>query len=130
MKTALIVIEGTETLKKIAEELSVAFHGYQTTIRQAESFSGIDILPANVFFLGCEKPGPDSFSYLGKLLQHINLSGRSCGVFSTDNKALKYLSKLTEACGASSGKPLLIKNISDASALINNWIQTIPLSNF
>ena len=127
-KTALIVTDGTEAIKKIAEALSTALKGYKTAIRPAESFAGTDLLPAHVFFLGCEKPKPPSFSYLDEMLQHINLSGRPCGIFSTDSKAINYLSKLIEASGASAGKPLLIKDISAADAETKQWIQTIPES--
>ena len=130
VKTALIVTDGTETVGKVAEELSAALSGYQTSIRPAESFEGTDLLPAHIFFLGCEKQNPSSFAYLDQMLQHINLAGRPCGVFSTDKKALKYLSDLIKACGASAGEPLLIKDISTASAEVKKWLATVPASSF
>ena len=129
-KTALIVIDEADGLKKAAEALSDALKGYETKICPAKSFEGTDLLPAQVFFIGCDTPEPSSFAYLDKMLQHINLSGRPCGVFSTDNKALKYLSKLVEASGASAGEPLLIKDISAVSADIQKWVKTIPAGNF
>jgi len=130
IRTALIVIDGTDAIRKVAEELSAALKGYKTTIIPAVSFTGTDLLPAHTFFLGCEKPEPASFAYLDKMLQHINLSGRSCGIFSTDSKALKYLSCLIEASGVQTGKPLLIKDTSAVSADIKKWVKTIPANKF
>ena len=129
-KTALIVIDGSDGVKKAAESLSAALKGCNAKICNAETFQGTDLLPAHVFFIGCDKPAPPSFTYLDEMLQHINLSGRSCGVFSTDNKALNYLTKLVLACGASQAEPLLIKDISAISTEIRNWVKTIPASNF
>ena len=130
IKTALIVIDGSEAIRKAAEELSAALKGYKTSILTAESFAGTDLLPATIFFLGCETPKPPSFSYLDKMLQHINLSGRPCGVFSTDSKALKYLSKMIKASGAKAGEPLLLEGAAAAAAAIKTWIKAIPASNF
>ena len=132
-KIALILIEDTETMQKAAEELSLALKNYKPHLCTGESFSGTDLLRANVFFLGCENSNPASFQYVDKILQHINLAGRSCGIFSTNNKALKYLSKLIEASGVKTANPLLIDNI-DITAVSNNikqWVCTIPpLSSF
>jgi hypothetical protein len=128
VKTALIVIDGTEAIQKAAEGISAALSGYQTTIRPAESFEGTDLLPAHVFFLGCETPEPASFAYLSEMLQHINLAGRPCGVFSTDKKALDYLSRLIKASDARAGEALLIDDIATATAVIPQWIQSIPES--
>ena len=127
MKTALIVVDGT-TAEKIADLVCSALKGYQTVIRKAESFTGTDLLPVQTFFLGCESPEPASFAYLDQMLQHINLSGRPCGVFSTDKKALKYLLKMLEASGADAGEPLLVNDISAEPIVIRKWIQTIPAS--
>ena len=59
--------------------------------------------------MGCEKPNPDSFSYLADLLKHINLAGRPCGVFSPGSeKAAKYLAGLVKDSEAAlNPKPLL-----------------------
>ena len=130
IKKALIVTDGTETIDKAAAELSAALPGFKTSIRKAQAFEGTDLLPAHVFFIGCEEPDPPSFAYLDEMLQHINLSGRTCGVFSTDSKAIKYLTRLLEACGATVGEPLLIKDLSAAPAAVQKWVQTIPESNF
>ena len=124
MKTALIVVDGA-TVGKIAEMVSASLKGYQTVVRQAESFAGTDLLPAGIFFLGCESSEPASFAYIDKMLQHINLSGRFCGVFSTNNKALTYLSKLVKDSGVGLGEPLLVKDDKDAPGIIKKWTQAI-----
>ena len=129
-KTALIVIDGSEEIKKVAEELSTALKEYKTTVCMAESFAGTELLAAYLLFLGCENPEPASFAYLDEMLQHINLSGRPCGVFSTNNKALKYLSRLIKASGAKTAEPLLIKDMSAVPDALKKWIPTIPESNF
>jgi hypothetical protein len=124
-KTALIVFDGTEA-GKIAEAVSAALKGYQTAIRPAESFAGTDLLPAGIFFLGCENPEPASFAPIGEMLRHINLAGRPCGVFSTNNKALKFLSRLVKDSGAALGEPLLAKDA--APGIIKKWVQGIVKS--
>jgi hypothetical protein len=125
MKTALVVFDGAEA-GRIAKAVSAALKGYQTIIRPAESFAGTDLLPARIFFLGCESPNPASFASLDEMLRHINLSGRNCGVFSTDNKALKYLSRLVKDSGAALGEPLLA---GDGTANIKKWVQGIIKGN-
>ena len=124
MKTALIVIDGA-TVEKIADKICAALKGYQTVIRKAESFVGTDLLPAQAFFLGCEIPEPASFAYLDQMLQHINLSGRCCGVFSTDSKALKYLSKMVKDSSVSLGEPLLSKDGEVTPGAMKEWTKKI-----
>jgi hypothetical protein len=92
---------------------------------QAGSFSGDDLLPAYVFFLGCAEAQPPSFHYIEDLFKHINLAGRSCGIFSSNAKALKYLSSLVRDSEAAVGKPFIIKGGAANSAKLQNWIQSI-----
>ena len=124
MKSALIVIDGT-AVEKFADMISAALKGYKTVIRRAESFAGTDILPADIFFLGCETPEPASYSYIEQMLQHINFSGRCCGIFATESKALKYLSRLVKDSGVSLGEPLLVNDSTTNSALIKKWTHDI-----
>jgi menaquinone-dependent protoporphyrinogen IX oxidase len=94
-KTVLIVTDGAGSTAKIAESLAAVLTGNNVTIRAAADFAGTDLLPADAFFIGCEAPKPASFGYLTELLQHINLSGRPCGVFSSGSeKAARYLARL------------------------------------
>jgi flavorubredoxin len=111
-KTILIVSDGTESASKMAEAIAATLKGNKVTVKKAESFTGTDLLPADSFFIGCEKPNPPSFSYLAELLRHINLAGRTCGVFASaapgSEKAVEYLSGLLKDCEAAlNPKPLL-----------------------
>ena len=94
-KNVLILTDGSEGTVKMAVEIASALKGNKVLIKPASEFKGNDILPAEAFFLGCEKPGPESFAYLEDLLKHINLAGRPCGVFSSGSeRAVKYLAAL------------------------------------
>ena len=96
-KRVLIITDGSEETVKMAEGISAALQGNDVTAKTASDFKGNDILPADAFFLGCEKPNPGSFTYLEDLLKHINLAGRPCGIFSPGTeKAAKYLAGLVK----------------------------------
>ena len=101
MKTVLIVTDGSAGTAEIAAGIEKALKGNNVTVKAAPEFKGNDILPAEVFFLGCEKPDPESFTYLENVLKHINLAGRRCGVFSPGcKKSSKYLAGLLKDCEA------------------------------
>jgi flavodoxin len=130
-KTILIVSDGTESASKMAEAIASALKGNKVTVKKAEDFTGTDLLPADSFFIGCEKPKPQSFGYLAELLQHINLVGRTCGVFSSadsgSEKAVKYLTGLLKDCEAAlNQKPLLAEDASTVSA----WAESVITNNF
>ena len=96
-KSVLIVTDGTEKVKKMAENIAAALKGNKILLKDSSSFSGTDLLPAEILFFGCEKPSPPSFDYFETLLQHINLAGRPLGIFSPNSKeALKYLSRIVK----------------------------------
>ena len=96
-KSAIIVTDGSEKVKKMADCVLKALGGIKTLVMDAHEFAGTDLLPANIVFIGCEKPSPSSFAYLEKLLQHINLAGRKCGVFSPSSKeAVQYMTKMVK----------------------------------
>ena len=123
-KTALIVVDGAKA-GEIADIINSALHDCQAKLVQAQSFAGTDLLPADVFFLGCESAEPASFAYLDQMLQHINLSGRCCGVFSSDDNALNYLCTLVKACDAKLIEALLVKDPTADSDKIKKWAQDI-----
>ncbi|GHV90990.1 hypothetical protein AGMMS50268_14930 [Spirochaetia bacterium] len=118
--------DGTGPIRSIAEQINTALRGCQTLIVSAAEFAGNDILPAEAFFLGCEKPRPPSFAYLAELLGHINLAGRPCGVFSVDSeRAIKYLSALVHDCEAALGEPFLAGDGSKGAAAVKAWAKGI-----
>ena len=91
-KSVLIVTDGVEKVKEMAMDIAAALKGNRVLIKDASAFAGTDILPAEVLFFGCEEPSPPSFGYFEELLQHINLAGRTLGIFTSNSKkAAQYL---------------------------------------
>ena len=119
-KTVLIITDGVRETKEIAAKIAGELSGCQVTIRDAAYFEGTDILPADLCFIGCDKPDPPSFAYLQKLLQHINLAGRPCGLFSSSSsEAIGYLSKLVQDSEMVLGSsPLYASGINS----IGSWV--------
>ena len=89
--TALIVTDGTENTQKMAEAIAAELKPYKVNLITAEDFDGTDLLPASLCFFGADHPEPPSFTYLFKMLQHINLAEKPCGIFSGSKKAAEYL---------------------------------------
>lgn len=117
-KTILILIDEAESTAKMAKEISLSLKGHKVVTRTGAVFEGTDLLPADVLFIGCEKPDPPSFGYAAKLFKHINLAGRLCGIFSAGSaQAVKYLSRLTKDSELSvCGEPLLASENKAASS--------------
>jgi len=128
-KKVLIITDGTEIIDSIAHSLEQtltgagSFAASAVKICNAQEFSGTDLLPANTFFIGCEKPNPPSFEYLKDMLAHINFAGRSCGIFSVNKKTLNYLSGIIKDCEVKTGEPLLITEPDVKS--VKNWLKGI-----
>ena len=124
-KNVLIITDGTEGTVKIAAGIASALKGDNVEVKTASEFKGNDILPVQVFFLGCEKPQPESFTYLAELLKHINLVGRSCGVFSPGSeKAVKYLAALARDCEATLNTEPLFSGSENEDA-VKKWAQSV-----
>ncbi|MDR0487032.1 MAG: hypothetical protein LBG91_02170 [Treponema sp.] len=120
-KRTLIVTDGTVSIQGIAQSIADVLAGYRVKICPAQEFAGTDLLPAETFFLGCEEPHPVSFSYLAEMLEHINLAGRKCGIFSTNEKALEYLQELVKDSEAALGEPLRVSDEINAQT-IKKWL--------
>jgi len=123
-KKSLIITDGTEEIKAAAKIISGALDNFKVIIREAEKFSGTDLLPADLFIIGCEKTDPASFAYLKEFLLHINLASRKCCVFSTNEKTLKYLCDLVKDCEAVLGEPLSVKDGLKKSD-IKKWLKGV-----
>ena len=96
-RRVIIITDGSEETIKIAEKISTALKSNDVTVKTASDFKGNDMLPAGAFFVGCEKPKPDSFTYLAEFFKHVNLAGRPCGIFSPGpEKTVKYLAGLVK----------------------------------
>jgi hypothetical protein len=124
-KKVLIITDGTESIQSIAQLISDALKGFDVNICSAEKFNGTCLLAADTFFLGCKKPNPSSFSTLEKMLSHINLASRKCGIFTVEEKTIKYLCKIVNDSEADLGSPLLVKSKKIPAPALNNWVKGI-----
>ena len=121
-KSVLILTDGTPATEKMAAGIAETLKGNKVLAKTASEFAGNDILPADAFFLGCEIPAPKSFAYITDLLKHINLAGRTCGVFSPGTKkTANYLAGLVKDCEAALNPELLTGTSPD----IKNWARNV-----
>jgi len=121
-KNVLIVTDGAPETEKIASNIAGALKGSKVLTRTAAEFAGTDLLPADAFFLGCENAAPDSFAYLTDLLGHINLAGRSCGIFSPGTKkTADYLAGLVKDCEAALNPEFL----TGSATGIKSWAKDV-----
>jgi hypothetical protein len=121
-KTVLIIIDGTGQVAKMAEGIAAVLKEDAVTIKTASQFSGTDILPADMFYIGCEDPAPASFDYLSDLFKHINLAGRPCGVFSPKSEeAAAYLAGLL----ADSDAALYPQPLFAGSGDLAGWVEKV-----
>lgn len=120
---ALIITDGTDIIQSIAQSISDELTGFKAKICPAENFDGTDLLSADFFFIGCENQNPGSFAYLEDMLSHINFASRKCGIFSTNEKAIKYLLAALKDCEADVGEPLLVPNSKIEKSALKNWLK-------
>jgi hypothetical protein len=128
IKKIAIITDGAAPLQEAAESIAAIIGGYpghSVAVIQAERFSGTDLLPAYAIFLGCQEPKPSSFAYIEALLGHINLAGRSCGIFSSNAKALEYLSALVRDSEITAGSPFQIENDKIDTEKLKSWVQKV-----
>jgi hypothetical protein len=128
IKKIAIITDGAAPIQEAAENIAAIIggcSGYSAAVIQAERFSGTDLLPAYAIFLGCEEPAPSSFAYIEALMGHINLAGRPCGIFSSNAKALEYLSGLVRDSEIALGKPFQTENGKIDTEKLKNWVQNI-----
>lgn len=122
-KDVVIVTDGSASTVEIAERIAAELGDFKVLMRAAPDFAGTDILPAAVFFVGCEEPDPPSFAYLADLFRHINLAGRSCGVFSPKSReAAAYLAGLIRDCEAAQGEPFVA---AESAVSLQEWVRGI-----
>jgi len=122
-RKALIITDGTKTIESLAKPIKQALAGFSVDIYSADKFAGNDLFPVDIFFLGAQEPNPASFSYLEEMLAHINLASRKCAVFSTSQKALKYLGKILKDSEAAQGDTLLSLDGGYQESDINKWVK-------
>jgi len=122
-KKALIITDGTESINSLAEPIKKALAGFDVKVRSADKFEGTDLLPVDIFFLGCEKPSPPSFAYLEEMLSHISLASRKCGIISVNQKALKYLGNILKDCEATLGETMLSTDGGYQQSDMDKWVK-------
>jgi len=124
---ALIIYDGSESLQSLAlnikESLNSVSSGIKTTICQAKDFKGNELLPADIFFIGCETPSPSSFSWLEDFFSHINLASRKCGIFSVKTKTVNYLRNILKNSEADIAEPFIAENGEVKKAGIKKWLK-------
>ena len=120
----LIITDGTESIQKAAVAIKESLSGISKTskikakICCAGDFKGEELLPADVFFVGCEQPSPPSFSWLREMLSHINLASRKCGIFGLNKKSNDYLLSILKDSEVKTGESLITQTIIDAKGKI------------
>jgi len=120
--SVLILTDGAPGTVKMAADIAETLKGNKVFAKTAFEFAGNDILPADAFFLGCENPAPESFTYITDLLKHINLAGRACGVFSPGTKKTTvYLAGLIKDCEAALNPEFL----TGSSPELKNWARNV-----
>lgn len=127
-KNVLVITDSSAETAKMAAEIAAALKGNKVLVKDAAEFMGNDLLPADAFFVGCEKPSPDSFGYITDLFLHINLAGRPCGVFSPGSKqTAEYLAALVRHSEAALNPvPLLASPEAD----VQSWSQSVLAKSF
>ena len=123
----LIIFDNGAVTKKVTENIAAIlgtapFENWSATVISAKDFSPTQLLPAQAFLLGCEKPEPPDFTGVKELLKHINLAGRPCGVFSSQLSAVKYLSGLVRDSEAALGSPLVVENGAVDGRKLQKWV--------
>jgi hypothetical protein len=124
-KRALVITDGTQSIQPTAQLISDALAGFDVKICPAESFAGNDLLPASLFFIGCENPKPENFAYLEELFQHINLASRKCGIFCKNEKTLDYLRGIVKDSEAHCFELLLSPEGKTEKTTIEKWLNNI-----
>lgn len=124
-KKALIITDGSKTIRSIALPIKEAFAGYKVKICPAKRFDGTDLLAADIFFIGCKRQKPKSFAYLEEMLSHISLASRKCSVFSINEKAINYLSTILKDSEADLKEPFLISEEKIGKAAVNKWLKKL-----
>lgn len=124
-KKALIITDGSRTVRTVALLIKQSLGDeYRVKIMPAKKFAGNDLLPVDIFFIGCKKPKPKTFAYLAEFLAHVNLASRKCGIVGANEKTLKYLTTIITDSEANYGEPLLAgEDITQAA--VNKWLKKI-----
>jgi hypothetical protein len=120
-KNALIVIDGAESIRKMAADIAAVLENFTLVSVTANEFSGTDILSADICFFGSETSNPPSFTTLNTILHHINLAGKPCGVFSNSASGAEYLQNMVRDSELALYPVVLMEGRDD----VKKWTKTI-----
>jgi len=123
----LIIADNGDVTRSVARNIAAVFGiapfaNWTAAVISAKDFSPTRLLSAHAFLLGCEKPEPPEFTDIKALFKHINLAGRPCGVFSPQEKAVKYLSGLVRDSEAALGNPLVVNKGAPGGRKLQKWV--------
>jgi hypothetical protein len=99
----LVVTDEAESTRKGVLAIVTTLFDKRVKVVKAGEFEGTELLAADFCFFGCARPAPASFAYFEKVMRRINLSLRSCAVFSPkpdiSGAAADYLTGLVKDSG-------------------------------
>ena len=124
-KKALIITDESESIQSAAKIIFDALSEFNVKTCTAVNFTGTDLLSADIFFLGSENPGHESFACLEDLFLHINLASRKCGVFSANENAIQYLRGMLKDSEVHLSELLFVKDNEEKKAIIDNWLSEL-----
>jgi hypothetical protein len=124
-KRALIITDGSKPIRLIALSIKETLVGFKVKICTVKKFSGDELLPVDVFFIGSKRQKPKSFAGLETFLSHINLASRKCSVFSVNEKALNYLRSILTDSEANVAESLIMNEEEINKSSIEEWINKI-----
>jgi hypothetical protein len=124
-KKAFIITDGTKPVRSIALFIKESLVDYKVKICPAKRFNGNDLLPADIFFIGCKRQKPKSFSFLEEMLAHINLASKKCGVFSLNEKSLNYLRGILADSEADLIQPQIFSEEKIEKIAVNKWVNKL-----
>jgi hypothetical protein len=120
-KNALVVIDGTESIRKMAADIAAVLKNFTLVSETANEFLGTHILSADICFFGSETSNPPSFTTLDTILHHINLAGKPCGIFSTSVSGAEYLRNMVHDSELALYPVVLMEGKGD----VKKWTETI-----
>jgi hypothetical protein len=81
LATVLIVIDGSEKIRRIATSLAERFKGKKVVLMEGADFAATDLLPAETILIGCEHPRPATFTEWERVLKGYQISRAVPAVF-------------------------------------------------
>lgn len=118
-----MVTDGTDSVHGLAAGIAGELKENHVVILGGLDFSATDLLPADLCFFGCDEVKPASFSGLEDVLRHINLAGRSGGIFTAGSeKNTAYLRGLVQDSELDIGAEDFV---GEKGGDLKSWVQEV-----